>query len=124
MHGIKLDHYKEQEREWKANGDAKIDIKEEIKRAMKELQCFPHIAAISYKDLCIHLDLKLPEGFKILKFDTFGGVGNPMAHLRSYCNQLVGVGRDEALLMRFFIQSLCGEALELFTSHDTRQCPS
>ncbi|XP_069144312.1 uncharacterized protein [Solanum lycopersicum] len=47
-----------------------------------------------------------------------------MAHLRAYCDQLVGVGKDEALLMRLFSWSLCGEALEWFTSHETRQWPS
>ena len=40
--------------------------------------------------------MDLLEGFKIPKFDTFGEVGNPMAPLRAYCDQLVGVGRDEA----------------------------
>ena len=47
-----------------------------------------------------------------------------MAHLRAYCDQLIGVGKDEALLMRLFIQSLCLEALEWFTSHETRQWPN
>ena len=51
---------------------------------MKELQCVPDIARLSYEDLCIRPNLDLPEGFKIPKFDTFGGVGNPMAHLRAY----------------------------------------
>ena len=91
---------------------------------MKELQCIPDIAGVSYKDLCIHPNLDLPEGFKILKLDTFGGVGNPMAHLRAYCDQLVGVGRDKSLLMQLFSRSLCGEVLEWFTSHETRQWPS
>ena len=91
---------------------------------MKEIQYIPDITGLSYEDLCIHPDLNLPEGFKIPKFDTFGGAGNPMAHLRAYCDQLVGVGRDEALLMRLFSRSLCGEALEWFTSHETRQWPS
>ncbi|XP_015075572.1 uncharacterized protein LOC107019693 [Solanum pennellii] len=124
MNGSELDHYEEQEREWKAREEAKIDIKEEIKRAMKELQCIPDVAGLSYAELCIHPDLNLPEGFKIPKFDTFGGVGNPMAHLRAYYDQLVGVGKDEALLMRLFSRSLCGEALEWFTSHETRQWPN
>ena len=74
---------------------------------MKELKCIPDIAGLSYEDLCIHPDLDLPEGFKIPKFDTFGGVGNPMAHLRAFCDQLVGVGRDEALLICLFNRSLC-----------------
>ena len=119
MHDSELDHYEEREREWKAKEDAKIDIKKEIKRAMKELQCIPEIAGLSYKELCIHPDLNLPEGFKIPKFDTFGGVGNPMAHLRVYCDQLVEVVRDETLLMCLFSRSLCGEALEWFTLHET-----
>ena len=103
-------------KEWKAKEDEKIDIKEEIKRAMKELQCIPDVVGLSYAELCIHPDLNLPEGFKILKFDTFGGVSNPMAHLKAYCDQLVGVGKDETLLMRLFSRSVCGEALEWFTS--------
>ena len=37
-----------------------------------------------------------------------------MDYLRAYCDQLIGVGRDETLLMRFFNQSLCEEALEWF----------
>nr|XP_010319908.1 putative uncharacterized protein DDB_G0290521 [Solanum lycopersicum] len=124
VHGSELDHYEEQEREWRVREEAKADIKEEIKRAMRELQCTPDVVGLSYAELCIHPDLNLPEGFKIPKFDTFGGVGNPMAHLRAYFNQLVGVGKDEALLMRLFSRSLCGEALEWFTSHETRQWPS
>ena len=47
-----------------------------------------------------------------------------MDHLRAYCDQFVGVGRDEALLMRLFSRSLCVEALEWFTLHETRQWPS
>nr|XP_025884692.1 uncharacterized protein LOC104646013 [Solanum lycopersicum] len=124
VHGSELDHYEEQEREWRSREEAKVDIKEEIRRAMRELQCTPDVAGLSYTELCIHPDLNLPEGFKIPKFDTFCGVGNPMAHLRAYCDQLVGVGKDEALLMRLFSRSLCGEALEWFTSHETRQWPS
>ncbi|XP_069143299.1 uncharacterized protein [Solanum lycopersicum] len=51
-------------------------------------------------------------------------MGNPMAHFRAYYDQLVGVGGDEALLMQLFNRSLCGEALECFTSHATRQWPN
>ena len=91
---------------------------------MKEVQCVPDIAGLSYENLCIHPNLELPEGFKIPKFDTFRGVGSPMAHLRAYCDQLVGVGRDEVLLMCLFSRSLSREALQWFTSHETRQWPS
>ena len=64
------------------------------------------------------------EVFKIPKFDTFAGIGNPMALLRVFYDKIVGVCRDEALLMRLFSRSLCGVALELFTSHETRPWPS
>jgi len=90
---------------------------------MKEIQCILDVAGLSYEELCIHQNLDLLDGFKILKFDTFGGVGNHMAHFRSYCYQLVGVWRDEALLLRLFSRSLCGEALEWFTSYETKQWP-
>ena len=84
VHGSELDHYEEHEREWREKKEGKVDIKEETKKAMKELQCVPDIAGLSYEDLCINPNLDLLEGFKIPKFDSFGGVGNPMAHLRSY----------------------------------------
>jgi len=120
-----LDHYEEQEREWRSKEEAtKLNMKEEIRKAMKELHCIPEVDGLSYEDLCIHPKLDLPEGFKVPKFDIFGGTGNPLAHLRAYCDQLVGVGRDKALLMRIFSRSLSGEALEWFTSHETRQWSS
>ncbi|XP_069145570.1 uncharacterized protein [Solanum lycopersicum] len=124
VHGSELDHYKEQEREWRATEESKIDIKEKIKRAMKELQCTQDIAGVSYAELCINSDLNLPEGFKILMFESFRGEGNSMAHLRAYCDQLVEVGKKEVLLMRLFSRSLWGEGLEWFTLHETRQWPS
>ena len=82
MHGSEFDHYEEQEREWKVKEEAKIDIKEEIKKAMKDLHCIPDIVGLSYAEFCIYPNLNLLEGFKIPMFDTFRGVGNPMAHLR------------------------------------------
>ena len=97
-----------------------MDIKEEVKLAMKEFQFIPYVAGLNYEDLCIYPNVDLLEGFKIPKFNTFEGVGNPMAHLRVYCDQLVGVGGDEALLMRLFSRSLCEEALKWFTSHETQ----
>uniref|UniRef100_M0ZQD2 Gag-pro n=1 Tax=Solanum tuberosum TaxID=4113 RepID=M0ZQD2_SOLTU len=88
------------EREWRSKEEAaKLDMKEEIRKAMKELHCIPEVADLSYEDLCIHPNLDLPEGFKVPKFDVFGGIGNLLAHLRDYCDQLVGVGRYEALLI-------------------------
>ena len=68
-----------------------VNIIEEIKKSMRELQCFPDIVGLGYEDLCSHPNLNLLEGFKILTFDTFGGVGKPMAHLRAYYDHLIVV---------------------------------
>lgn len=89
-----------------------VDIKEKIKNSMKELQCFLDMDGLRYEDLCIHPNFNLKQGFKFPKFGTFGGVGKPMAYLRAYCDQLDGVGKDEALLMRHFSRRLCGKDLE------------
>ena len=116
-----LDHYKEQEREWRSKEEAvKLNMKEEIRKAMKELHYISEVDGLSYKDLCIHPNLDLPEGFKVPKFVTFNGAGNPLAHLKVYCDQLVGVGENEALLMRLFGRSLNGEALEWLTSQELK----
>lgn len=61
---------------------------------------------LRYDDLCVNTGADLLEGYKILKFKAFNDTGNPMAHLRRYCDQMVRVGRNEALLMRLFIRSL------------------
>ncbi|XP_010312908.2 uncharacterized protein [Solanum lycopersicum] len=120
-----LDRYKEQEREWRSKEEVfKVNMKEEIRKAMKELHYISEVDGLSYKDLCIHPNLDLPEGFKVPKFVTFNGTGNPLAHLRVYCDQLVGVGKNESLLMRLFGRSLSGEALEWLTSQELKQWKS
>ncbi|XP_033514008.2 uncharacterized protein [Nicotiana tomentosiformis] len=62
----------------------------------------------------------MPAGYKPPKFDIFDGTGNPHAHLRAYCEKLVGVGRNEKLLMKLFIRSLTGETLTWYTRQDPR----
>ena len=60
MNGSMLYHYEEKEREWRAKEEANVDIKEEIKKAMKEFQCIPNVDGPNYEDLCIHPNLDLP----------------------------------------------------------------
>ncbi|XP_069154673.1 uncharacterized protein [Solanum lycopersicum] len=99
-------------------------MKEEIRKAMKELHYISEVDGLSYKDLCIHPNLDLPEGFKVPKLVTFNGTGNPLAHLKVYCDQVVGVGKNEEILMRLFGRSLSGEALEWLTSQELKQWKS
>ncbi|XP_059310083.1 uncharacterized protein LOC132061252 [Lycium ferocissimum] len=98
--------------------EARIDkIEKEMGKKIVELEHgSKKKEGLRYSDLCIHPDLGLPEGFKIPKFDHFNGSGNPRAHLRAYCDQLVGSGRNEAF--RLFSRSLLGTAMELFISQD------
>lgn len=94
----------------------KLGIKDEITKAMRLYHYTPDIAGFNDENLCILPDLDLPEWFKIPKFDTFEGIGNPLAHFRAYYDQLVGIGKNEALLMRLFSRILSREALDWFTS--------
>ncbi|KAK4734147.1 hypothetical protein R3W88_008408 [Solanum pinnatisectum] len=99
-------------------------MKEEIAKLIKELDYSSEDVGLNYENLCIHPNFNLPERFKVSKFVTFNGTGNPLAHLKVYCDQLVGVGKNEALLMRLFSRSLNGEALEWFTSQEFKQWTS
>lgn len=87
---------------------------------MKEKQCLPKVAGLKYEDLCIHQNFDLLEGFKVPKFDVFGGIWNPLAHLRAYYDDLVGVGRHVVVLMQLLSRSLSVKALEWVTSHEER----
>ncbi|XP_033511721.1 uncharacterized protein [Nicotiana tomentosiformis] len=40
------------------------------------------------------------------KFEKYDGHGDPIAHLKIYCNQLRGAGGKEELLMAYFGESL------------------
>ncbi|XP_070017529.1 uncharacterized protein [Nicotiana sylvestris] len=70
--------------------------------------------SVAFKDLCMFPDIHLPPSFKIPKFEKYDGHGDPIAHLKRYCNQLRGAGRNEELLMAYFRESLTGVASEWF----------
>nr|XP_009624849.1 uncharacterized protein LOC104115829 [Nicotiana tomentosiformis] len=88
-----------------------------LRRQMKSLQVARGSDSLDYEDLCIHPDVDIPAGYKPPNFDIFDGMGDPHAHLRDYCDKLVGVGRNEKLRMKLFIRSLTGEALTRYTRH-------
>ncbi|KAF3628277.1 putative nitrate transporter 1.4-like [Capsicum annuum] len=52
------------------------------------------------------------------KFEKYDGHGDPIAHLRHYCNQLRSAGGKEELLMVYFGESLSGLASEWFVDQD------
>nr|XP_009774212.1 PREDICTED: uncharacterized protein LOC104224290 [Nicotiana sylvestris] len=62
--------------------------------------------------------IHLQRGFKTPKFEKYDGHGDPIAHLKRYCNQLRGAGGKEELLMACFRESLVGVASEWFIDQD------
>nr|XP_009794504.1 PREDICTED: uncharacterized protein LOC104241273 [Nicotiana sylvestris] len=52
------------------------------------------------------------KGFKMLKFDLYGGHGDPVAHLRGFCSIMRGAGGKDDLIMAYFSQSLSDSVLE------------
>ncbi|XP_059292351.1 uncharacterized protein LOC132045786 [Lycium ferocissimum] len=99
----------------KREGDMEKKMKELLEKSNRSAR---KATGPRYDDLCMHPNLDLPEAFKILKFEMFNGAGNPKAHLRSYCDQLVGVKKNKPLIMRLFSRSLTGEAAEWFATQD------
>ncbi|XP_070020772.1 uncharacterized protein [Nicotiana sylvestris] len=64
-------------------------------------------------------DVHLPPGFKTPKFEKYDGHGEPISHLKRYCNQLRGSRRNEELLIAYFGESLMGAASKWFMDQDT-----
>ncbi|XP_033509539.2 uncharacterized protein [Nicotiana tomentosiformis] len=73
---------------------------------------------MSYNDLCMFLDVHMPAGFKMPKFNLYDGRGDPVVHLRGYCSEMRSVGGKYELLMAYFSESLSGAALEWYSRQD------
>ncbi|XP_070057032.1 uncharacterized protein [Nicotiana tomentosiformis] len=97
---------------------------EELKKLTSRVQGVEGVKGIqglNYEDLCIQPDVELPKGYKPPKFEMFDGIGDPKVHLRTYCDKLVGVGRDERIRMKLFIRSLTGDALSWYISQNPKK---
>ncbi|XP_070029271.1 uncharacterized protein [Nicotiana sylvestris] len=51
----------------------------------------------------------------------FNGTGDPKVHLRTYCDNLVRVGKDEKIRMKLFMRSLIGDALSWYISQNPKK---
>ncbi|XP_070029917.1 uncharacterized protein [Nicotiana sylvestris] len=98
-----------------ADKPSKNPEQEEMFRKVKSLeQSFRYIrglggqVSVAYKDLCLFLNVQLPAGFKMPKFDLYNGHGDPVTHLRGFCSNMRGAGGKDELLMAYFSQSLSG----------------
>ncbi|XP_060211888.1 uncharacterized protein LOC132639462 [Lycium barbarum] len=99
-----IDHYEEMEKSWKAEQKKQEERIEQKMTAMLERSMRSTLTGtgLSYDDLCMYPNLDLPKGFKVPRFEVFNGTGNPKAHRRAYCDQLVAVRDNQALIMRLF----------------------
>ncbi|XP_059285130.1 uncharacterized protein LOC132038485 [Lycium ferocissimum] len=118
-----IDHCEEMEKAWKAEKEKQEERLEWKMTARLERSMRTTLTGtgLSYDDLCMHPNLDLPEGFKVPRFELFNGTGNPKAHLRADCDQLVGVRDNQALIMRLFGRSLTREASKWFTAQYIRR---
>ncbi|XP_070032353.1 uncharacterized protein [Nicotiana tomentosiformis] len=51
----------------------------------------------------------------------FDETGNPNVHLRTYCDKLLRVGKDERIRMKLFMRSLTGDALSWYISQNPKK---
>ncbi|XP_075084773.1 uncharacterized protein LOC142168020 [Nicotiana tabacum] len=89
-----------------------------LEQTMRNIQGLGGHKSVSFNDLCMFPHVHLPPGFKTPKFDKYDGHGDPVAHLKRYCNQLRGAGGKEELLMAYFGESLTGITSEWFVDQD------
>ncbi|XP_075078566.1 uncharacterized protein LOC142164571 [Nicotiana tabacum] len=87
-------------------------------QSLKNIQGLSGQKGVSYADLCMFPHVHLPLGFKTPKFEKYDGHGDPIAHLKRYCNQLRGAGGKEELLMAYFGETLVGIASEWYMDQD------
>jgi len=89
-----------------------------IEQSLKNMQGMGDQVNMSYKELCMFPDVRLPAGFKVSKFNLYDGCGDPVAHLRDYCSEMRSVGEKDDLLVEYFSESLTGTALEWHNRQD------
>ncbi|XP_070040170.1 uncharacterized protein [Nicotiana tomentosiformis] len=63
----------------------------------------------------------IEEGYKPPKFEMFDRTGDLKVHLRTRCDKLVGLGKDERIHMKMFMRSLTGDALSWYISQNPKK---
>ncbi|XP_070057907.1 uncharacterized protein [Nicotiana tomentosiformis] len=89
-----------------------------LEQSLKNMQGLSGQKSVSYSDLCMFPHVHLSVGFKMPKFEKYDWHGDPIAHLKRYCNQLRGAGGKEELLMAYLGESLTGITLEWYIDQD------
>ncbi|XP_070009662.1 uncharacterized protein [Nicotiana sylvestris] len=89
-----------------------------MEQSLKNIQGLSGQKSVSYADLCIFPHVHFSISFKTPNFEKYEGHKDPIAHLKRYCNQLIGEGGKEELLMAYFGESLVGIASEWYMDQD------
>ncbi|XP_070031826.1 uncharacterized protein [Nicotiana tomentosiformis] len=51
----------------------------------------------------------------------FVSISDPKVHLRTYCDKLVGVGKNEQIRMKLFMRSLTGDAISWYICQNLKK---
>ncbi|XP_070023184.1 uncharacterized protein [Nicotiana sylvestris] len=89
-----------------------------LEQSLKNMQNLSGQKSVSYSGLYMFPHVHLPASFKMPKFEKYDGHGDPVIHLKRYCNQLRGAGGKEELLMAYFGESLSEIASEWYTDQE------
>jgi len=89
-----------------------------IEQSLKNKQGREDQGSMTYKELSVSPDVRLPAGYKVPKFNLYDGCGDSVAHLRVYCGEMRSVGEKDNLLMAYFSKSPTGAALDWYIRQD------
>ncbi|KAL3513023.1 hypothetical protein ACH5RR_025740 [Cinchona calisaya] len=79
---------------------------------IKESQRMDKYRGIDYDDLCLFPDTQLLPKFKILDFAKYDSNGDPIVHLKMFCNLLGKLIDDPMIAIKLFGASLVGDSLK------------
>ena len=94
----------------------KLSALEERLRAVEGNDWFDPMRAT---EVCLVPNIVVPKNFRIPNFIKHTGLECPNTHLRSCCNKMAEVIRDDKLLIYFFQDSLVGSALGWYMRLDS-----
>lgn len=97
----------------------KRNLEQQIKDLQKKIEDINNPKPYyTMRDICPYpfdRRIPMPPHFVTPKFDKYKGKGDPKAHIREFFMACIEVANEESYLMRLFLQSLGGQAMEWFS---------
>ncbi|XP_047262149.1 uncharacterized protein LOC124898595 [Capsicum annuum] len=98
LYHIDANHYVKMENDLRMYTDDTVNRKlKDLEDAIRSLRGLGNNQSVRYEDLCAFPEIELPPGYKIPKFEKFDGFENSFFHLKTYCEKLIGVGKNEGI---------------------------